>query len=263
MGLFETLFGGKSKTKSEKKQSAAPWEADQLPFWDEYKNLFLGQGGSFDDNLKGGYRGMLGEDTAAREQAGKKYVGDSRRAGSQFLDQSKQNLSKYDTDIENILSSYISPLKGTMGGKEVGITPGANQRAIANLTDVRGKQYDAQNQYSGKEKSVMDEMATRKLNQANTFTPNASDLAYLEYLMPLIMQMQGLRYSIPSSTTNTTESGQPGVFQALASVVKPAMAAYSAFSNPAAAAAAGGGEIRPEVDYASQSIDPKTLKFNY
>ncbi|MCP4585322.1 hypothetical protein [Pseudoalteromonas sp.] len=171
------------------------------------------------DRMKEDYD--FGKDSAIKEGAG------VYRAGNKLLDENlatNQALGllkdKYVSDNQSIIdavsgTAQSKPMNIKFGDFSMPFTTGtqaASRNRFGQLTD---KNYAAEQGQLGLDKEhsklnyglVTDFLS--RLNDINSkYTPNAAELAYHQYMTPIVEKMEGNRYGVPSTTT--TGNYDPG-----------------------------------------------------
>ncbi|RJQ58946.1 MAG: hypothetical protein C4530_10000 [Desulfobacteraceae bacterium] len=142
------------------------------------------------------FKDMLGEDTEFQKSAFQEWL--SAMSG---------NTTGYLDSLRGVKDTYLAPQTVRIGGKSMRFIPGGARRSADSLLDVMGKEF-----------GMKEGEAKRKLSYGMEFTPNKADRDYLNVLMPLVMQMQGNRYGIP--TTTQTGSLSPSMTSQLAQVLQ-------------------------------------------
>ena len=152
-------------------------------------------------------------------------------ASDAYLDE----MTGVDTDFLNALDSATGGFKGklgesegmiktpkfylNLGGRNVGAVPGANRNAANLLAQLAEAGYNADINRANTGYQVGSGAATRDLTAAETYAPNAAQIDFTKnFLFPLAMQMQGLRYQTPSQTTTGTLSSDPSFLEKLQTV---------------------------------------------
>lgn len=133
-----------------------------------------------------GLQGMIAEDTKFKEAAAEEYL---------------NTMAGHDTNIIDALTGYQNKLQTpafylNLGGKNVGVNTGGTRDAISQLTDLATMKY-----------GVGSDAAQRALTEAVTFTPNAAGMQFFNTIWPMAMQLQNLRFGLPSETTSASTSG--------------------------------------------------------
>jgi len=170
----------------------------------------------FGDDEAVGLKGLLGEQEEFLGEEADKFISDYETLTDTYTGKLK--------DIET--GGLLDPYTVTFGGESpVSFVPKRSMETAGLLGDLARNIYGAETDVAGK-----------KMQMAEKFTPGWSQLAYLEDLWKKAHPLEAMRYSIPT-TTQTGSLDQPGphwTTQAgnLMSLAQSGLDLYSAFKKP-------------------------------
>ena len=244
---LDSLTGSSGKETT--KQKPASWDSigqGSEAIWDAAIDLIHG-------NATGNsLQQMIAQDTAAKKAASDAYLSEMSGLDSNLISTLTGLTDKYNTDTSSYLGDYTDKIGNyetkmntpafylNMGGNNVGVQTGGTRSAIQQLTDMADTLYgnqisNAENQYT-KGSTLADttygvgsNAAERTQEAAQTYTPNAAALSTLEKLWDMGMQMQGLRFSLPSTTT--TGEYTPSVLQSISDLMSTATDTAALFAG--------------------------------
>jgi len=194
--------GGSSHASQTTTNTPAPWEADAKQLWDEFLNRWYGtptdseattaSGQSLEpdaDSVLNRLRQNLAEKKAAEEAYVNAEQGITNRATGNI------------TGITNRYNQATQPIALKVGNFTTNWTPG-------NVLRAANQNYRNNISSTGLLQQLAEAQAQRQKNLAQTYTTNAADIDYIvNHLQPLAMQLESMRYGLPSQTQSATLPG--------------------------------------------------------
>ncbi len=237
-------------------QAPMPWEADAKQFWDEFVANWYGTPvitgvqpptsnlttPSAIDSLKKSLVAMLMPSSAAFSGVTKKPLQASllqnppsggalsyrqrleqdilakQKAGEQFITDVTAAEQPYSTLLQNILmqpSQYYRP---------IGFKAGDFQTSFVPRTDIR--MVDELKKTATERAALGTGAAGRELALAEQFTPNRAYMDYMNKLQGLAMQLQSMRYGLPTQSSSATGTYTPGWQEVLSNAINAGLNVY-------------------------------------
>jgi len=140
------------------------------------------------------FREKLEEDVGFRRDWTQRYGEELQKEEEGLL----AAIEKYQGGVAKAEEKYLKPVSIGVGGGQVEFIPGARQRSYGAMERAGGDVLRGATAGYGAGVSTLDKL----LQLMPGMAPNVGAREYMQFISPIAMQMQGMRYGIPTQTTS-------------------------------------------------------------